>query len=221
MRTILLIIIAVVFSALPAQAESVYSIKHKDRVMEDYEIHIDFPNFDGLINKNLEQEVNGQIKSEIEETMEEVKRAGEESVGIPVLYYGESSVIEDKDLISVILISNITKGDHYASSVRSINFENKEGGVFMNLEDVAHLDKLNVEVERKLARDPETFKVQNFGGVRKDTAYYINDGKLTLVFDKYEIASGVYGTPEISIPYQLVKKEKPQHKKSVPIPKTV
>ncbi|WP_101846403.1 RsiV family protein [Halobacillus sp. Marseille-P3879] len=221
MRIILLVTTAMMIMALPVQAQSVYSIQHKDQVREDYEIHIDFPNFDGLINKNLEQEVNKGIKKELEKMMSEVKRAGEESVGIPVLYYGESSVVEDKEFISVILTSNITKGDFYESSVRSINFENEEDGIFLKLEDVVHMDKLNKEVEKKLAKDPETFNLQAFQEVRKDTAYYIQDGKLTLVFDKYEIASGVYGTPEITVPYQHVKKDKPLHKKSIPVPKNV
>ncbi|MFG6149671.1 RsiV family protein [Halobacillus sp. B23F22_1] len=221
MRKLLLLLTAMMIFAYPVKAESVYSIQHKDRVMQDYEIHIDFPNFDGLDNKKLEEEVNNGIKEELEETMKQVKRAGEDSVGFPILYYGESSVIEEKALISVILTSNITRGDYYESSVRSINFENKKDGIFLNLEDVAHIEKLNKEVQKKLSSDPETFNIQSFQSVRKDTAFYIKDGKLTLIFNKYEIADGVFGTPEISIPYHLVKKEKPQHKKSVPVPKTV
>ncbi|GGF23312.1 hypothetical protein GCM10010954_22610 [Halobacillus andaensis] len=221
MRKLLLLLMAMMVFALPVKAESVYSIQHKDHIRQDYEIHIDFPNFDGLVNKKLEEEVNKGIKEEIDATMKQVKRAGENSTGFPVLYYGESSVIEEKEMISVILTSNITRGDYYESSVSSINFENEKDGIFLKLEDVAHIDKLNQEVQKKFSSDPETFNIQSFQGVRKDTAYYIKDEKLTLVFNKHEVAAGVFGTPEISIPYHLVKKEKPQHKKSVPVPKTV
>ncbi|MFC7063077.1 DUF3298 and DUF4163 domain-containing protein [Halobacillus seohaensis] len=223
MKKLLTVIIVSIMSSLPmiTYGESVYNIQHKDHVRQDYEIHIDFPDFDGLDNKKLEEEVNREIRDKLDKTIKEVKKVGGDSIGFPVLYYEESLVIEDDEIYSVVMTSNITRGNQYQTSVKSINFENHQNGVFLDLKDVAHMDKLNQEVRKKLSSEPDTFDAQSFSGIREDTAFYISGGKITLVFNKYEIASGVYGTPEISIPYDLVKKEKPQHKKSVPVPKVV
>ncbi|MFC7320229.1 RsiV family protein [Halobacillus campisalis] len=221
MKKLLLLICLLGLLPTITYADSAYSIRHKDHIRQDYEIHVDFPNFDGLKNKHLEEEVNEEIKSVLEKSINQTQKAGEESVGFPVLYYGESIVVEEEQFYSVVMTANITRGNQYHSTVRSINFENEKDGVFLTLDEVAHLDKLNEQVKKKLVSDPETFNAQGFQGIRKDTAFYIKGKKLTLVFDKYEIASGVFGTPEITIPYDLVEKDKPLHKKTVPVPKVV
>jgi hypothetical protein len=43
-----------------------------------------------------------------------------------------------------------------------------------------------------------------FRGVDADTNFYVDkDGKVTIIFDKYEIASGSAGTPEFKIPVKI------------------
>ncbi|WP_173917138.1 DUF3298 and DUF4163 domain-containing protein [Halobacillus sp. Marseille-Q1614] len=218
---IILTLCLLFMNAVTVQAANLYSVKHKDQVNSDYEIHVDYPLFNGLRNKNLQEDVNEKVKGKIDEVVRELKRMEKQSTGFPVLYYEEFTVAENKGLCSIVMTSNISQGNKHDSTVRSINFENDENGIFLELKDVVDIHKLNIEVKKIISSEPKAFNVQAFTGIREDTAFYIKDGELFLIFNKYEVAAGVYGTPELSIPYKKVKKDIPQHKKSIPVPKEV
>ncbi|WP_245807753.1 RsiV family protein [Halobacillus massiliensis] len=222
MKKWLIILTVLLFSnELTVQAESIYSIKHKDQVKPEFEIHVDYPLFNGIKNKRLQEDVNENVKETIDEVVREVEKLGDQSNGFPVLYYEEFTVAENKGLCSVVMTAHISQGNKHDSRVRSLNFQNDENGIFLELKDVVDLSKLNIEVNKIISNDPESFNTQQFTGVRDNTAFYIKDGELFLIFNKYEIAPGVFGTPEISIPFSKVKRELPQHKKAVPVPKEV
>ncbi|UOR13343.1 DUF3298 and DUF4163 domain-containing protein [Halobacillus amylolyticus] len=200
---------------------SLYSIKHKDKVMQDYEIHIDYPVFNGLPNEKLQEQVNKKVSNKLEDTVREVKRVAEQSTGFPVLYYEEEEVIEDDKMISVVMTSNISRGNNYNSTVRSINFSNGDNGRVITLKDVVKMPLLNQEVKKQMANEPDTYFHQSFNSVREDTAFYINGEQLVLIFDKYEIAPGVYGTPEISVPLEKVRKNQSSKETNVPFPQII
>ncbi|UOQ92607.1 DUF3298 and DUF4163 domain-containing protein [Halobacillus shinanisalinarum] len=200
---------------------SLYSIKHKDKVKQDYEIHIDYPVFNGLPNEKLQEEVNNKVSNKLENTVREVKRVAEQSTGFPVLYYEEEEVIEDDKMISIVMTSNISRGNNYNSTVSSINFENGDNGRILTLEDVVEMPSLNQEVKKQMANEPDTYFHQSFNSVREDTAFYINGEQIILVFNKYEIAPGVYGTPEISIPLDRVRKDQSSKETNVPLPQII
>nr|WP_255437742.1 RsiV family protein [Thalassobacillus sp. CUG 92003] len=131
-------------------------------------------------------------------------------MGFPIFYYGETEVVKDIDFYSVLLTSNISWENHYQSQVKSFNFFNKPEATIATLEELTNFEKLTEEVKRELAKDPEVYNVKDFKTLREDTAYYLKDGDIVLVFNKYEIAPGVYGNPEITIPYSRVKAKMPK-----------
>ncbi|MFD2925161.1 DUF3298 and DUF4163 domain-containing protein [Halobacillus naozhouensis] len=219
--SIIWFLLIITFSAHVFATESLYTIENRDKVMQDYEIHIDYPVFNSLHNMELQEKVNKKISNHLEDTMREVKRVAEESSGFPILYYGEEFVVGEDQFYSVVLTANISRGKKYNSSVTSINFENEEDGQIFTLKDIVDMNLLNQEVKKELASEPDTYYHQSFNSVREDTAFYISDEKLTLVFNKYEVAPGVYGTPEISIPLKKVKKDPPADETNVPFPQII
>ncbi|KHE69583.1 RsiV family protein [Halobacillus sp. BBL2006] len=204
-----------------ADAESLYQIRHKDQITQDWEIHAEYPLFDQLESKDLQKKVNTMIVQKLERTFRDVQREASEVMGFPVLYYEETAVYKNKEFYSVVMTTNITRGDQYNSQVTSINFSDEPGGDIHALKDFVHMDRLNKEVRAQLAQDQETYKFHNFNGVRDTTAFYVNKDKLVLVFNKYEIAAGVHGTPEIEIPLEKVKKEEKTDKTYAPLPPIV
>ncbi|MGI8314972.1 DUF3298 domain-containing protein [Halobacillus mangrovi] len=198
-------------------AESLYQIRHKDQITQDWEIHADYPLFDHLENKELQEKVNMKIVLKLKNTLRSVQREASEVMGFPILYYEESSVFKNKEFYSVVMTTNISKGDQYHSRVTSINFSDEPGGEIHSLKDYVHMDRLNKEVKAQMAQDKDTFNLQNFTEVREDTAFYVNEGKLVLVFNKYEVAAGVHGTPEIEVSLEKVKKKEKTDKTYAPI----
>ncbi|WP_394219641.1 RsiV family protein [Halobacillus trueperi] len=198
-------------------AESEYKIVHKDKVTEDWEVHVDYPRFEHLDSKDLQDTVNFQIVQKLEDTLRDVKRGAGEMMGVPYLYYEETSVFKEKTFYSVVMTSHISRGNRYNSTVTSINFQDDRGGSIKKLKDLVYIDRLNKEVKKALEADPEMYLQEPFAGVRDNTAFYVKDEHLVLVFNKFEIAAGVHGTPEISIPLKGILKEELE-KKVPPLP---
>lgn len=54
--------------------------------------------------------------------------------------------------------------------------------------------------------DQEDTPELNFQSIKEDAVFYVNEnGKLTIVFDKYEVAPGYMGSVEFEIPTEVVK----------------
>lgn len=198
-------------------AESLYKIMHKDKVAEDWEVHADYPLFTNLENEELQNIVNHRIIQKLEHTAGRVQKGAADFTGVPYLYYEESAVYQEKNFYSVIMTSHISRGNRYNSTVTSVNFEDRTGGEVKKLQDLFDMGKLNKEVKKVLDADPDLRAEQPFAGVRENTAFYIKDEHLVLIFNKFEVAAGVHGTPEVPVPIKgLLKTEinAPQ----VPIP---
>ncbi|WP_226585104.1 DUF3298 and DUF4163 domain-containing protein [Halobacillus litoralis] len=195
------------FLSQEVNAASQYKIVHKDQVAEEWEVHLDYPLFEELKNKGLQERVNQQIVQKLEDTFRRVKSGAGETMGEPFLYYEETSVYQEGQFYSVVMTSHITRGNRYNSTVTSINFEDQNGESVMSLKDLVHIDRLNTEVKKVVTSDPDMYVKEPFAGVRDNTAFYIKDDCIVLVFNKFEIAAGVHGTPEIPIALDGLLKE--------------
>lgn len=216
--SILFIVLGLFFVPIQAVgAESQYKIVHKDQVTEDWEVHVDYPLFERLESEELQDTVNTQIVQKLEDTFRSVKRGANETMGVPYLYYEETAVFKKEHFYSVVMTSHITRGNRYNSTVTSINFDDVNGGSVKSLKEVFHIDRLNKEVKKTLESDPDTYLQEPFAGVRDNTAFYLQEDQLVLVFNKFEVAAGVHGTPEIVIPLDGLLKED-FHKRQPPLP---
>ncbi|MGP4075491.1 RsiV family protein [Halobacillus sp. K22] len=203
MKQVWIILIAAMFIVSGSnigEAKSHYKIKHKDQITNDWEIHVDYPLFDQLEDKDLQQEVNTKIVQKLEDTFRDVKRGAGDLMGMPVLYYEETGVYREKDLYSVVMTSHISRGEQYNSTVTSVNFKNTDQGKVVPLAELVDMEELNKRVQKVITQEPDTYNTEKFNKVRDNTAFYVADDQLFLIFNKYEIAAGVHGTPEIQIP---------------------
>ncbi|WP_281974855.1 RsiV family protein [Halobacillus litoralis] len=220
MRTfsiIMLMLCMILMHSGGVTAESQYKIVHKDQVTEDWEIHADYPLFERLENEEMQEDINHKIVQKLEDTFRMVKRGANETMGVSSLYYEETTVYKEKKFYSVVMTSHITQGDRYNSTVTSINFDDMDDGSIKMLNDFVHMDRLNNEVKKVLESDPDMYIKEPFAGVRDNTAYYLQEDHLVLVFNKFEIAAGVHGTPEIILPIEGLLKEN-IHETNVPFP---
>ncbi|MBH0231125.1 RsiV family protein [Halobacillus yeomjeoni] len=208
----------IIGNTISVEAESLYKIRHKDKITQDWEIHVDYPLFEHLKNKTLQEEVNREIVQKLEHTFRNIRREASEFVGFPVLYYEESTVYKQDDYYSVVMNTSITRGEQYHSTVSSVNFIDSADGKITSLKDLVHMDILNGEVRKVMAQDRDTFLYHKFNGVRENTAFYITEGQLVLVFNKYEVAAGVHGNPEIRIELKRVLKKEDAGETYAPFP---
>ena len=54
--------------------------------------------------------------------------------------------------------------------------------------------------------DNEDMSEWNFESIKEDNTFYVNEnGKLTIVFDEYEVAPGYMGSVEFEIPTEIIQ----------------
>ena len=54
--------------------------------------------------------------------------------------------------------------------------------------------------------DNEDMAEWNFESIKEDNTFYVNEnGKLTIVFDEYQVAPGYMGSVEFEIPTEIVQ----------------
>ncbi|MFG6120702.1 DUF3298 and DUF4163 domain-containing protein [Thalassobacillus sp. B23F22_16] len=185
--------------SVQAKEGMLYEMKNVDEVDNQWEIHIQYPEFTGLKDPAFQEKLNGLIEKTVDGYIAEVKEAAE-SQDFPVRFFGETTVMQDKNFFSILMSSSLSRGNTFSGDVESFNFYNQEKAQLISLMDIMDLNKIDKEVQAQLNDKPEQFFVENFRGVRPETAFYIQSGELVLIFNKYEIAPGVYGNPEIKVP---------------------
>ena len=178
---------------------------------------------------DLENRINYEISSKINEILEEAKQRAEEyknavlATGGTMKDYIPTQInidyeitYQDEQLISFV----ITKSESFASAYQEQYFYNIdiENGKELNLKDVLGTNykeivdnEVNKQIEERKSQDEEnnlyfTAEEGGFSGI--DNQYhdfYINkDKKVTIVFQKYEIAPGYMGIQNFIIPNDII-----------------
>ncbi|CAH2215442.1 DUF3298 and DUF4163 domain-containing protein [Tepidibacter aestuarii] len=196
---------------------------------KDYEIHSDvvdaevkIPKVDGLSDKKLEQKINDEIYEkmklgvkEAEERAMEYKEAyiatggteeefKERKIKVTVDY--ELKSVND-NIISFIVYQYESLAAAYAETYYySIDIKNNK---MINIDDMLGKDYKKIIDKSVYAQIEERKKDENniffegemgFNGIKEEPNFYINeDGKVVVVFDKYEIAPGYMGEQEFVI----------------------
>ncbi|WLR51819.1 stalk domain-containing protein [Bacillus tianshenii] len=181
------------------------------------------PVMKGLKDKAFQQSLNKQIQAFYEEriqTLEEDAKsfAGDaEEKGFPFQKFGlfiNYKMKQRGDLVSLVLItSTYSGGANMNSVVDSYNFYNQKDAKSVNLTDLAPPQKLE-----KLARQAVTEQIDNYFGLDQlvdNQAFYAEGNELVLIFDEYEVAPGVAGTPSVTIPFSALQEKEEQQEVNV------
>ncbi|MFG6117482.1 RsiV family protein [Halobacillus sp. MO56] len=187
-------------ASVQAEEGLIYEMKNVDEVENRWEIHFQYAEFTGLEDKAFQQKLNKMIEEKVARYIQTVKEQADDNKGMPIRLYGETKVLVDNNFYSVLMTSSLSRGNTFSGDVESFNFYNQKDTQLATLMDIMDLDKIDAEVKKQISSKPDVYFVEEFKHVRPDTAFYLQGEELVLIFNKYEIAPGVYGTSEIKIP---------------------
>ena len=195
-------------------------------VQEDnYEANITTPKIEGLLNKDLENKLNKELK----DNANTIIAAFESDIKKMSDMYGDKnfhlSVTADYEVKTDnedILAVNFYFTTIEASAVTANRFYNidKKSGTLITLDslfkkDADYATPLSDYIlsEMKKQNDDGTGfyfldgeEDQRFTKIRNDQHFYINNaGNIVICFDEYEVAAGAQGCPEFEIPKEIIK----------------
>lgn len=183
--------------------------------------HINVPKVEGLTNQNLEKELNEKLSQTGEAYYRyfvEQSEAYEKSHFNVQLDY---NVVTDNEDIFVL---EITKLEIIGSSdvQKQYYVIDKKRQELVTLEDLFKSDQYtqlisdNIisQMKEQISSDPDKYywiepnEEESFKAITKDQQFYINEeGKLVIVFNKYQVAPGAMGVVEFVIPTEVIQNE--------------
>lgn len=193
---------------------------------KDYEIHSDvvegevtIPAVEGMDAENFEEMINAEIQKkmdlvleEAEQRAQEYKKAYLETGGTeegfrPVEIFIDYNVKHSsEDILSFVIVKGENLGSAYNESFYyNIDLKSNDNLSLVDFFGENYVDYINQEVAKQIEERTENGEVffegdMGFQTVTEDQNFYINkDGKVTVVFAKYEIAAGAMGPQEFII----------------------
>ena len=179
-------------------------------------------NEDGTVNEETTQKINKSIQEYTDEIIaryeKDVEAAGGEGHMDVELDY---TVITDNDRLFSIRFDQLLV---MASGVQTVKIYHidKQTGEMINLAGLfkegadyitAVSENIKVQMKEQMAADEyimyyldSEVPEWDFQSVKEDTTFYVNEnGKLTIVFDEYEVAPGYMGSVEFEIPTEAIE----------------
>lgn len=192
-------------------------IKTKDTLV-DYNVQI--PKVQGLKDTFYQEQLNDSILNKALRDMQEVENQAKEH---KVLIEKEGRVFRqyeifidfalksNNDILSFVINTYMYTGGANAIfrvDCYNIDVEKSTGVEIKDLfkEDADYKKAINEEISAQIAAQEENenviyFKEENeFKTISEKQDFYIRDGNLVILFQKYDIAPGYMGTPEFEIP---------------------
>lgn len=194
-----------------------YSISDRERLIDVRLPALDLPD-----STDLEQRINTEIRTRIEEVLQEaedraretrdayVATGGDPDDFMPVIISVDYEVkCQNDQYLSFLLTKTETRATAY-TEVYAYNID-LEAGREIDLKDLLSPDWRQIVdqvVTDEIARqqtDPDKIYFEpgegGFEGVRDDQPFYLDEsGQPVVFFEKYEIAPGYMGMPEFTIP---------------------
>ena len=196
---------------------SEYTIDEREQLIDVRMPALELPE-----STDLEQRINTEIRTRIEQVLQEaenrarsvrdayVETGGDAAEFIPVIIDVDYEIkCQNGQYLSFILTETETRASAY-TELYTYNID-LQAGREITLRDVLGPDYMalaNAAVEEgiaaRLAADPEAsfFRGENgFTSIDEDQAFYLNEaGNPVVIFEKYAIAPGYMGQPEFEVP---------------------
>ncbi|MEK4487523.1 DUF3298 domain-containing protein [Psychrobacillus sp. FSL H8-0484] len=195
------------------------------KIAEDsYNADLKIPSVTGLDNKELENRLNEKYTAENEalykdfqKDMEELKEAGGGHLGVASTY---EVVTDTEDILSISRYEVNTVGS--SSTTMRTDTIDKKNEILITLpslfKDDAYIEAISTylkdDMAKQMANDSDkTYWIDDkegigfeFEAIRPDQTFSITkDHKLTISFDKYEVAPGYMGVVTFEIPTEVIK----------------
>ena len=181
-------------------------------------------NEDGTVNEETTQKINKSIQEYTDEIIAQyeadVKAAGEGEGHMNVEL--DYSVITDSDRLFSIRFDQLLVMASGTQMVKIYHIDKQTGemigldGLFKDGADYITVLSENIkeQMKERMAADEslvywvdnEDMPEVNFKSIKEDNTFYVNEnGKLTVVFDEYEVAPGYMGSVEFEIPTEIIQ----------------
>lgn len=181
-------------------------------------------NEDGTVNEETTQKINKSIQEYTDEIIAQyeadVKAAGEGEGHMNVEL--DYSVITDSDRLFSIRFDQLLVMASGTQMVKIYHIDKQTGemigldGLFKDGTDYITVLSENIkeQMKERMAADEslvywvdnEDMPEWNFESIKEDNTFYVNEnGKLTIVFDEYEVAPGYMGSVEFEIPTEVIQ----------------
>ena len=196
-----------------------YSISDRERLIDVRLPALDLPD-----STDLEQRINTEIRTRIEEVLQEaedraretrdayVETGGDPDDFMPVIITVDYEVkCQNDQYLSFLLTKTETRATAY-TEVYAYNID-LEAGREIDLKDLLGpnwrqiVDQVVTDEIARQQTDPDKIYFEpgegGFEGVRDDQPFYLDEsGQPVVFFEKYEIAPGYMGMPEFTIPME-------------------
>lgn len=191
-----------------------------------YEANIVTPQIEGLLDKELEEQLNNEFKENaafiIAAYEKDVKELKAEFPDEEVHMAIESNYIVKTDNDDILAIdAYLFVGSGSSSTIHHFyTIDKKTGelltlsGLFKNDADyvnvisqyiISEMKRINADEDGMYWIDGEEEVFDGFKAINPEQNFYINDdGNLVICFDKYEVAAGAQGSPEFVIPADII-----------------
>lgn len=179
------------------------NIKTESYQADEESIQIEYPILSGLKDESFQDKLNHKIKEEINDKIDKLRQEEKRIPNGKHQLFVDYKLIKEGCFYSLLIRESFSKGNRFGEDIHSYNFVDQDGATLIQLVDfVDNVNQLNEKVIGKMSMAPNKYIQGNesFQSIRPDLAYYVEGEYLTLVFNKYEVATGVYGTPQITIP---------------------
>ncbi|MFS1514868.1 stalk domain-containing protein [Chengkuizengella sp. SCS-71B] len=214
--------IAMELALFDLQQSSEATVESKEYTFQNEFVVVEgeLPVVKGLKDGKFQKEVNEQIKQFVEQKTAEVekqskvfndeqKELGDDALSGPhdsptgpYRLFINYEVKISGNMVSIVF-KTYTMGYIAANGINevdSINIIDDAKGHIVELEHfVTDREKLNQLIQKEIESNEQLFK-DSFESIREDQGYYVENEKLNVVFNEYEIAAGYVGTPVIKIP---------------------
>ena len=181
-------------------------------------------NEDGTVNEETTQKINKSIQEYTDEIIAQyeadVKAAGEGEGHMNVEL--DYSVITDSDRLFSIRFDQLLVMASGTQMVKIYHIDKQTGemigldGLFKDGADYITVLSENIkeQMKERMAADEslvywvdnEDMSEWNFESIKEDNTFYVNEnGKLTVVFDEYEVAPGYMGSVEFESPTEIIQ----------------
>ncbi|MWV42943.1 DUF3298 domain-containing protein [Paenibacillus sp. HJL G12] len=227
--------VANALSTIPGVGKIIKVLTLKEYVVEEnnYNANIKVPAITQLDNKELELGLNEKYMKEnkalydkFQAEINDLKKMGDGHLGVDAGYEIKT---DNDDILSIERYVVESAG----SSSEELKFDtiDKRNQLLITLpmlfKDDHYIDLISANIQEQMKAqmkaDPNKFywvsgaadvlPTDEFKAIKKDQSFYINnDGKLVIVFNKYDVAPGYMGAAEFVIPSDVLKGDLVSHK---------
>ncbi|HBI93550.1 MAG TPA: DUF3298/DUF4163 domain-containing protein [Terrisporobacter glycolicus] len=189
------------------QIKEKYEDKEKESIKSIYKINRDIYNYIVSFKDN--------IKKQSEEYKKEYEISNKES-SLPKFIYEAYSQYDvtynENNLVSIpILTYEFTGGAHGMSVLKSFNYNLKSGeelklkSIFKD--NVNYKSIINTYIKKEIKKNNDLYFTgkEGFKGIDDDQGFYLENDKLVIYFQLYEIAPYYVGIPKFKIPLNKIE----------------